>query len=135
MLLLKLFGYISLDPKRKQIADEIIARMDLYCEISPSGDGYHIIGRCDLSRFPKNYNDDYFKNFRDAGLECYIGGITNRYFTVTEKSVGRMVIEENTDGLLWFINTYMRKENANKVPDAKPCGFFGQLRFLWEWLG
>ena len=97
-------------------AETIINLMDTYTERSPSGTGWHIIFKCDMSKIPtvdgKLDGKYYYKNPHND-LECYFPGLTNRYFTYTEQGNGKN-IEERTEQVLIFIENYMFKDNFKK---------------------
>jgi len=116
---------INGDPAQEQRAQDIIAHMDTYTEYSPSGNGYHIIFRCDVSKVPqekvKNAKGVYVnkllplyhqKNVK-TNIECYISGLTNRYFTYTGEAVNDMDVEDRTEQLLSFLDQYMKKPTAH----------------------
>ena len=74
------------------LQDEILKLFEgTYIERSPSGNGFHILFRCDMSRIPKTTNKNgaekldtkYYQKNPKNGLECYFSGLTNRYFTFT----------------------------------------------------
>ena len=66
-----------------------------YIERSPSGSGYHVIFRCDLSQIPTVINKDgkrklapsYYQKNPKNGVECYLSWLTNRFFTFTRNRV------------------------------------------------
>lgn len=61
-------------------AVEIITLMHSYTEVSPSGNGVHILFRADGFQYDsKRY---YIMNHK-AGIEVYVAGATNKYVTVT----------------------------------------------------
>jgi len=126
---------INGEPDRKQRARDIISLMDSYTEYSPSGNGYHIIFKCDVSRVPQvkekdrktgQYEDKldpaYYTKNTKAGIECYISGLTNRYFTFTGEAVNSLGIEDRTEQLLTFLDMYMKKPEN----DSKKQGRAGQ---------
>lgn len=102
-------------------AETIIALMDTYTERSPSGTGWHIIFKCDMSKIPtvdsKLDSRYYYKNPHND-LECYFPGLTNRYFTYTEQGNGKN-IEERTEQVLIFIENYMLKDNFKPKNDRQ----------------
>ena len=104
-----------------------------YTEVSPSGKGYHIYGKADLSRIPKEQrngewkvNGKYLVKNTDAGLEIYIGGLTNRFATFTGNMLeGAGLFEDPveeitdcTDSALTFLETYMKR--AVSVKEIAP---------------
>lgn len=84
---------------------------DTYIEQSPSGKGYHILFFAELSRLPeeKVYKSLYKQKNSELDVECYISGMTNRYFTFTgnQTSEGDCLIDK-TDTLLEFLEKYMK---------------------------
>lgn len=106
-------------PESQARAKEIINLMNTYTEYSPSGTGYHLIFRCDLSKLPQNsgklHPDYYYKNPHN-GVECYFSGFTNRYFTYTGENVNDWGIEDRTTQIIEFLNKYMRKEKQVYSP-------------------
>lgn len=127
------------DPERKQAAEDMIQLMDSYTEYSPSGNGYHIIFRCDLEKIPKEkgkLNPIYYQKNPHNGIECYFSGLTNRFFTYTGNAVNNQNIEDRTEQVLQFLDKYMKKQepkqttkkqtkiqnppqNGNSIEDAK----------------
>lgn len=92
------------------LSAEILAMFsDTYIEQSPSGKGYHILFFAELSRIPKSYKQTYKQKNSELDVECYISGMTNRYFTFTgnQKSDNCYLIDK-TDTLLKFLDKYMR---------------------------
>lgn len=87
-------GYFFLDIDHREVSDPyvqlLLERFSSYTEMSVSGTGIHIYGKCDLTRIP-TYTDKkgklrldqdfYMKNPND--VELYIGGLTNRYAAFT----------------------------------------------------
>ena len=55
----------------------------------------------------------YMKNPYN-GLECYIGGFTNRYMTFTGNVSNDVPVKECTEGVLAFLEQYMKRENFTK---------------------
>ena len=85
---------------------------DTYIERSPSGKGYHILFFSRLDKLPteQEYKELYKQKNSELDVECYISGITNRYFTFTgnQTSEGDCVTDK-TDTLLEFLGKYMKK--------------------------
>ena len=109
------------------MVQEIITLMDTYVEKSPSGKGYHILFKCDISKIPtsdvlennvpkKKLNSNYYQKNPKLKIECYIADLTNRYFTFTEEVVVNKPINERTEQLITFLNKYMLK-TTNNVED------------------
>ena len=101
------------------LQDEILKLFEgTYIERSPSGNGFHILFRCDMSRIPKTTNKNgaekldtkYYQKNPKNGLECYFSGLTNRYFTFTGDRVSDTdTITDKTEEILYFIEKYMYK--------------------------
>ena len=99
-----------------------------YTEISPSGNGYHIYGRADLSRIPKAWDaqegcwkldSKYYVKNSSAGLELYIGGLTNRFATFTGNTVDTASeVMDCTDAVLTFLENYMRRPVPSTITSA-----------------
>ena len=85
---------------------------DTYIERSPSGKGYHILFFSRLDKLPteQEYKELYKQKNSELDVECYISGITNRYFTFTgnQTSEGDCVTDK-TETLLEFLGKYMKK--------------------------
>lgn len=94
---------------------------DTYCELSPSGNGYHILFYCDMSQIPQEQRNetsyklrsDYYQKNPHNGIECYMSGLTNRFFTYTGNrvSAGNDIIDQ-TEQVLYLLNKYMKKGAA-----------------------
>ena len=85
---------------------------DTYIEVSPSGNGYHIICNVKADRVPLDCNDrpDYLMKNADEELEIYIGGFTNRFMTYTGNQYSESdEITDQTDKVLAFLTRYMQK--------------------------
>lgn len=87
-----------------------------YIERSPSGSGFHILFKCDLSKIPtiegkdgaKKLDTNYYQKNPSNGLECYFSGLTNRYFTYTGNRVSATdEITDKTEEVLYFLDKYM----------------------------
>ena len=97
-------------------ARQMISRFgNTYIEYSPSGEGIHIHGICDLSKIPsitdskgnKKLSDIYY--IKTERLEVYIGGFTNRYSTFTGNAITDMPLSDCTGELLETLDEYMVK--------------------------
>lgn len=82
-------GYVGIDIDGRDLEDDIVKDIlsifggKTYVEKSPSGKGLHIIGKVDLSKMPKDLLKRYYQKNKEINIECYIGGLTNRFFTFT----------------------------------------------------
>jgi predicted P-loop ATPase len=107
-------------PELDRQAEAVISLMDTYTERSPSGTGWHIIFSCDMSKIPTvdgKLNEKYYYKNPHNDLECYFPGLTNRYFTYTGQGNGKN-IEDRTEQVLMFLETYMLRENFKKKKEA-----------------
>ena len=100
--------HVDTNPLSREILDMF---NDTYIEKSPSGKGYHILFFAELDKLPKeqDYKKLYKQKNSELDVECYISGMTNRYFTFT----GNRISENNylinkTDALLNFLEKYMK---------------------------
>jgi putative DNA primase/helicase len=95
------------DGKISSFADEIIEMMDSYTELSPSGEGIHIIvkGELPLQKGTGRKNPE-------LGLEIYRFG---RYFTFTGDSQNVNEVVERTDELALLFQKYL-KEKEHSTP-------------------
>ena len=101
-------------------AREIITAFDTYTELSPSGTGLHIIFTADRSKLPETseYKRLYYQKNEKIGTECYIAGITNRFFTYTGKPINGKNIEDRTEQLIAFLDQHMRKTTAGSANES-----------------
>lgn len=98
------------------MASEIMAAMDTYTEISPSGTGLRLFFLAPGYAYDKGV---YYINNQRAGekagyggegLEIYIAGMTNKYMTVTGNAVVSRGIEERADHLQPILEKFMRRD-------------------------
>ena len=126
----------SRNPKETEVR-ELIG--DTYTEISPSGNGLHLLVWADMETLPcKVYESTTNKGQSYAawdkeqykqklewtedgvkyGLECYPGG---RYFTFTGNVLdGLSAIENRTEGVRKFLDRYMLKSTRQGSKQGKP---------------
>lgn len=112
-------------------AEEIVKLMNSYTEISPSGDGLHILFR--VSDFSYDANKYYIMNHK-SGIEVYVTGATNKYVTITGKCYGNLqtfgdrsielqeLLERfmlRADGKMKLENRARNAINAIKSPDVE----------------
>lgn len=97
------------DEEFSALADEVIEMMDSYTELSPSGDGVHIIVKGELP-----IQKGTGKKNPELGLEVYRFG---RYFTFTGNSQNVYEVVERTDELAYLFQKYFedKKPVANKT--------------------
>ena len=105
--------HVETNPLSKEIMEMF---SDTYIERSPSGKGYHILffSRLDVLPTEQEYKELYKQKNSELDVECYISGITNRYFTFTgnQTSESDYVIDK-TDTLLEFLDRYMKNAPAS----------------------
>ena len=104
-------GYFFLDIDHRDTQSDLVhillKQFPTYAEMSPSGNGIHIYGKCDLSRLEKQ-------------LELYVGGLTNRYSTFTGKRISDSeTVSDCTVPLLRFLECYMRKKELPSTLDPE----------------
>ena len=103
-------------------AEAVMNLMDTYTERSPSGTGWHIIFSCDVSQIPTvngKLDGQFYQKNPHNGLECYLSGLTNRYFTFTEQGNGKP-IEDRTAQVLVFFEKYMFRDNFQEKREPTP---------------
>ena len=96
---------------------ELLDRFGSYAEISQSGKGVHIYGRCDVSQLPtvvqdgKRRLDDrkYYTKRPDGSMELYIGGLTSRYAVFTGDTLRGEELRDCTDAVLQTLETELKK--------------------------
>jgi len=98
----------TMDPWAQRILDKFVG---VYTECTPSGLGFHIIGKADIPRaFSKHWDlDDHIKR---PGIEIY-NFRSPRFFTVTGASIGGEIIDCQ-EAVDWLI------ANAFPEPLVKP---------------
>ena len=106
---------------------ERLDRFHSYTELSQSGNGIHIYGKCDLERLPvrevsgKLKIDDrrYYIKHPTNGMELYIGGLTNRFAVFTGNAVRDVPLAECTDAVLKTFETDMRRGNGYRFTEPE----------------
>ena len=123
-------GYFFLDIDHRDASDPyvrmMLERFDSYAEMSVSGSGIHIYGKCDPDKIP-TYTDKsgklrldaafYMKNPND--VELYIGGITNRYAAFTGKAVRDVPLAECTQALITTLDKDMRRKPKERYSETR----------------
>lgn len=112
-------GYFFLDIDNRlsnsALSSKLIDRFDSYAEMSVSGNGQHIYGKCDISRLPihdgKLDKRFYIKN-PHADLELYIGGVTNRFAVYTGNAIANKPLNDCTQAVLDTLHDDMQKPGA-----------------------
>lgn len=122
-------GYFFLDIDKRALDDPyvqmMLERFDSYAEVSVSGTGIHIYGRCDPSRIPTYIDKDgktrlsrefYMKS--PNNVELYYGGITNRFAVFTGNAIRDVPLCDCTDALLTTLDKDMRRKKKSKKTAA-----------------
>ena len=100
--------------KLTETASEIIRMMHSYTEISPGGNGVHILFRaCDFQYDTGRY---YIMNRRD-GIEVYVAGVTSKYVTVTGDRLTQDDFGDRTEELRQLLERYMLRPNEKTVSE------------------
>ena len=112
---------INEDNELTPMAKNIVASLNSYTEVSPSGRGIHIICRAPSLHYDKDRY--YIKNSR-IGLEVYAAGITNRYLTLTGNVLNDEDVNDRKCEIGELLEKYMRRD-ANSVStcgEHEDCG-------------
>jgi hypothetical protein len=93
------------DGQLNDLAKEVLARVDGYAEISPSGSGIKIFTRSNLSTSGKR-----------GQVEAYC---TGRYFTVTGHSInGHAQLPDQVQDVGWFVDRFFGQQTERTSLDA-----------------
>ena len=87
-------------------AAEIVALMHSYTELSPSGEGVHILFRADGFRYDSGRY--YIMNHKE-GIEAYVAGATNKYVTVTGRACESYAFGDRTEELKLLLERFMKR--------------------------
>lgn len=101
--------HVETNPLTREILDMF---SDTYIEQSPSGKGYHVLFFVQLEKLPteQEYKERYKQKNSELDIECYISGITNRYFTFTGNQTSKSdYVTDKTVALLEFLEKHMKK--------------------------
>lgn len=85
-------------------AAAIVELMHSYTEISPSGNGLHILFRAEGFQYDK---DRYYIMNHEAGIEVYVAGATKKYLTVTGNVAHDLPFGDCTEELKVLLERYM----------------------------
>ncbi len=115
--------HVSLDDPWLQ---ERLERFPTYAELSQSGKGVHIYGKCDLSRLPIREADgrekiddrSYYIKHPSNGMELYIGGLTNRFAVFTGKALRELPAADCTDAILLTLETDLLRNGKEKANEG-----------------
>lgn len=111
-------GICGIDIDKRDLEDPISKDIlslfsNTYAEKSPSGKGFHTLFLVDPSKIPKDYKEKYYQKNVKLDIECYIGGVTKRYFTYTGDVINDKPITDCTEELLTFLDKYMLRETKS----------------------
>lgn len=98
------------------LAKEIVSHFPKsYIEFSPSGKGLRI-----FTFLPNSitYNNDIYK-MKTKEVEVYVAGFTNRFVTVTGHVYQEGEIVEESDGLVWLLEKYLKREKNTRTKAHK----------------
>ena len=93
-------------------AAEIVALMHTYTEISPGGDGLHILFQAE--GFQYDTNRWYIMN-HGAGIEVYVAGVTSKYVTVTANRCEEYPYGDRSKELEMLLNRFMRRSEKSAI--------------------
>jgi hypothetical protein len=125
------------------MASDVIHCMESYTEISPSGNGVHIVFTVDNFQYNK---DIYYINNHNKGLEVYISGATNKFITITGNKLNDNSMVDGTPKLMEILDKYMKKSTPqftavsssssnNYVPDFLKIGLEKDNKLKAYWNG
>ena len=106
-----------------QTAADIIELMHSYTELSPSGNGIHILFRAEGFQYDTGR---YYIMNHHKGMEVYVAGATSKYVTVTGNRVSDYPFGERSRELTQVLERYMRRETPkdtcgrNAINGVKP---------------
>ncbi len=116
--------FLDIDHRKLEDPDvqKMLERFDSYAEYSTSGEGFHIYGKCDMSRIPTCMNEkgepklhkDFYTNKPGSPFELYFGDFTNQFAVYTGNVVRDAPFQERTDAVLVTLDKDMRR-NKKKV--------------------
>lgn len=95
------------DGSPSDMARDIFEEMNSYTEISPSGEGIHIVFK--VKDFQYDRNKYYIMNNK-IGLEIYIPDVTNKYVTITGDVLGNNEVIVANEALQKILDKYMLRD-------------------------
>lgn len=104
-----------------ETAAEIVELMHSYTELSPSGNGVHILFRADGFQYD---TDRYYIMNHLAGIEVYVTGATSKYVTFTGKQLEAYEFGDRTAELQTLLERYMVRPEM-KTSDSPHCNESG----------
>ena len=105
------------DGQLSDLAKSVVDCLDSYTEKSPSGEGVHVLFAAPGFQFDSSKY--YFK--RDSlGLEVYVGGATNRFFTFTGATINQVEISDKSKELQTVLDAYMVRPTQRQSETRPP---------------
>lgn len=119
---------IDSDGNITEVAKEIIELMHSYTEISPGGDGIHILFAAEGYSYDiKRY---YIMNHA-SGIEAYVAGATNKYVTVTGKRYGsELEFGDRTGELNVFLDRFMVRPDEKTEHNKAAVNAINAVNYL-----
>lgn len=124
-------GVYFLDVDHKDMTDpllqKLLKRHNSYAELSPSGNGIHILGTCDVKKLPIIYDEkkqrdilssEFYQKNSAIGIELYIGSVTNRFATFTGNVINDVPLSEGTEAVFATLDEDMRRKDKGKTHPA-----------------
>lgn len=105
------------DGQLSEMAQDIIALMGSYTEISPSGTGIRIVFTISDFSYDKT---SYYINNRKNGLEVYVSGATNKFVTITGNARNNYAVVDGSSALPVVLDKYMRRPTKAQTTLVKP---------------
>ncbi len=93
-------------------AAEIVALMHSYTELSPSGEGIHILFWTDGFQYD---SDRYYIMNHKEGIEAYVAGATNKYVTVTGRTCEAYEFGDRTEELKILLERFMKRPESRAM--------------------
>ncbi len=104
------------DGQLSPLAQDIVERIGSYAELSPSGEGVHILCRAPGLDFDKAR---YLLKNSANGVEVYAAGHTNRYLTLTGNAINDEDLNERTVEVAELLERYMRRDSPRSAVSAE----------------
>lgn len=107
--------------KPSKLASYIMNEMNSYAEYSPSGTGIHVLFKASGIEYDKGKY--YTKNPRN-GVELYLAGATNRFFTVTGRALRASGLNERSHEVGIIMDQFMRRRVRQRpapIPSTQPA--------------
>lgn len=108
------------DGKLNAFAQEIVDKLGIYAELSPSGTGVHIWGRAPNLLYDTT---KYYMKNSEIGLEVYVGKHTTRFLTLTREAINDLDVNDCSEALQELLDTRMVRPTA-QAPSVEAPGSF-----------